>query len=47
MGLAVLVSFLVAGVASAAAALSYAEFAGLIPAAIGILYGTVLSFGYA
>jgi APA family basic amino acid/polyamine antiporter len=32
-GPAVLVSFLVAGIASAAAALSYAEFAGLIPKA--------------
>ena len=32
-GPAVLVSFLIAGVASAAAAFSYAEFAGLIPRA--------------
>ena len=32
-GPAVVISFLVAGVASAAAALSYAEFAGLIPKA--------------
>ncbi|XVQ11280.1 amino acid permease [Spirillospora sp. CA-255316] len=41
-GPAVLVSFLVAGVASAAAALSYAEFAGLIPRA-----GSAYTYGYA
>ncbi|NGO13858.1 amino acid permease [Streptomyces sp. HC44] len=41
-GPAVLVSFLVAGVASAAAALSYAEFAGLIPKA-----GSAYTYGYA
>src|SRR4051812_35698316 len=40
-GPAVLVSFLVAGVASAAAALSYAEFAGLIPRA-----GSAYTYGY-
>lgn len=32
-GPAVLISFLIAGIASAAAALSYAEFAGMIPKA--------------
>ncbi|MCG8965758.1 amino acid permease [Streptomyces sp. CL12-4] len=41
-GPAVLISFLVAGVASAAAALSYAEFAGLIPKA-----GSAYTYGYA
>ncbi|MCF6474784.1 amino acid permease [Nonomuraea sp. MG754425] len=41
-GPAVLVSFLIAGVASAAAALSYAEFAGLIPKA-----GSAYTYGYA
>lgn len=41
-GPAVLVSFLVAGVASAAAAFSYAEFAGLIPRA-----GSAYTYGYA
>jgi APA family basic amino acid/polyamine antiporter len=41
-GPAVLVSFLVAGVASAAAAFSYAEFAGLIPKA-----GSAYTYGYA
>ncbi|GHJ42125.1 amino acid permease [Streptomyces sp. TS71-3] len=41
-GPAVLVSFLIAGVASAAAALSYAEFAGLIPRA-----GSAYTYGYA
>ncbi|WP_086562558.1 amino acid permease [Streptomyces africanus] len=41
-GPAVLVSFLVAGFASAAAALSYAEFAGLIPKA-----GSAYTYGYA
>src|SRR5215212_6614271 len=40
-GPAVLISFLVAGVASAAAALSYAEFAGLIPKA-----GSAYTYGY-
>ncbi|GAB2752841.1 amino acid permease [Sinomonas soli] len=40
-GPAVLVSFLVAGVASAAAALSYAEFAGMIPKA-----GSAYTYGY-
>ncbi|MER8220475.1 amino acid permease [Streptomyces sp. NPDC094143] len=40
-GPAVLVSFLIAGVASAAAALSYAEFAGLIPKA-----GSAYTYGY-
>jgi basic amino acid/polyamine antiporter, APA family len=38
----VLISFLIAGVASAAAALSYAEFAGLIPKA-----GSAYTYGYA
>jgi APA family basic amino acid/polyamine antiporter len=38
----VLISFLVAGVASAAAALSYAEFAGMIPKA-----GSAYTYGYA
>ncbi|MEU9365062.1 amino acid permease [Streptomyces avermitilis] len=41
-GPAVLVSFLIAGFASAAAALSYAEFAGLIPKA-----GSAYTYGYA
>ncbi|WP_409467960.1 amino acid permease [Streptomyces sp. HC307] len=41
-GPAVLVSFLIAGVASAAAALSYAEFASLIPKA-----GSAYTYGYA
>ncbi|MFJ5533870.1 amino acid permease [Streptomyces sp. NPDC093261] len=41
-GPAVLMSFLIAGVASAAAALSYAEFAGLIPKA-----GSAYTYGYA
>ncbi|GAA2879318.1 amino acid permease [Streptosporangium fragile] len=41
-GPAVVVSFLVAGVASAAAAFSYAEFAGLIPKA-----GSAYTYGYA
>ncbi|MEU0336473.1 amino acid permease [Streptomyces sp. NPDC006193] len=41
-GPAVLVSFLVAGVASACAALSYAEFAGMIPKA-----GSAYTYGYA
>jgi APA family basic amino acid/polyamine antiporter len=41
-GPAVLISFLVAGVASAAAAFSYAEFAGLIPKA-----GSAYTYGYA
>ncbi|WP_433340027.1 amino acid permease [Streptomyces sp. CA-253872] len=41
-GPAVLFSFLIAGVASAAAALSYAEFAGLIPKA-----GSAYTYGYA
>ncbi|HWH01741.1 MAG TPA: amino acid permease, partial [Pilimelia sp.] len=41
-GPAVLISFLVAGAASAAAALSYAEFAGLIPKA-----GSAYTYGYA
>ncbi|MFB7495599.1 amino acid permease [Streptomyces sp. NPDC056161] len=41
-GPAVVVSFLVAGLASAAAALSYAEFAGLIPKA-----GSAYTYGYA
>ncbi|WP_372456664.1 amino acid permease [Cellulomonas wangsupingiae] len=40
-GPAVLVSFLVAGLASAAAALSYAEFAGMIPRA-----GSAYTYGY-
>jgi APA family basic amino acid/polyamine antiporter len=40
-GPAVLISFLVAGVASAAAAFSYAEFAGLIPRA-----GSAYTYGY-
>src|SRR4051812_1491550 len=42
VGPAVLVSFLIAGIASAAAALSYAEFAGLIPKA-----GSAYTYGYA
>ncbi|QXJ23287.1 amino acid permease [Actinomadura graeca] len=41
-GPGVLISFLVAGIASAAAALSYAEFAGLIPRA-----GSAYTYGYA
>ncbi|MFZ4206928.1 amino acid permease [Streptomyces griseoincarnatus] len=41
-GPAVLLSFLIAGVASAAAALSYAEFAGMIPKA-----GSAYTYGYA
>ncbi|MGW3498239.1 amino acid permease [Streptomyces sp. NPDC001020] len=41
-GPAVLLSFLIAGLASAAAALSYAEFAGLIPKA-----GSAYTYGYA
>ncbi|MEU4014011.1 amino acid permease [Microbacterium sp. NPDC028030] len=41
VGPAVLVSFLIAGLASAAAALSYAEFAGMIPRA-----GSAYSYGY-
>ncbi|MET8560064.1 amino acid permease [Streptomyces flaveolus] len=41
-GPAVLVSFLIAGVASACAALSYAEFAGMIPKA-----GSAYTYGYA
>ncbi|WP_306211689.1 amino acid permease [Actinoplanes sp. RD1] len=40
-GPAVLVSFLLAGIASAAAALSYAEFAGMIPKA-----GSAYTYGY-
>jgi APA family basic amino acid/polyamine antiporter len=40
-GPAVLVSFLIAGIASAAAAFSYAEFAGLIPRA-----GSAYTYGY-
>jgi APA family basic amino acid/polyamine antiporter len=42
VGPAVLISFLIAGVASAAAAFSYAEFAGLIPKA-----GSTYTYGYA
>ena len=41
-GPAVLISFLLAGIASAAAAFSYAEFAGLIPRA-----GSAYTYGYA
>jgi APA family basic amino acid/polyamine antiporter len=41
-GPAVLISFLLAGIASAAAALSYAEFAGMIPKA-----GSAYTYGYA
>lgn len=41
-GPAVLISFLIAGVASACAALSYAEFAGMIPKA-----GSAYTYGYA
>ena len=40
-GPAVFVSFLIAGLASAAAALSYAEFAGMIPRA-----GSAYTYGY-
>lgn len=40
-GPAVLISFLLAGIASAAAALSYAEFAGMIPKA-----GSAYTYGY-
>jgi APA family basic amino acid/polyamine antiporter len=40
-GPAVLVSFLIAGVASAAAALAYAEFAGMVPRA-----GSAYTYGY-
>ena len=42
VGPAVIVSFLIAGVASACAALSYAEFAGMIPKA-----GSAYTYGYA
>src|SRR4051812_12820800 len=42
VGPAVLVSFLIAGIASAAAAFSYAEFAGLTPKA-----GSAYTYGYA
>ncbi|MCX2730783.1 amino acid permease [Saccharopolyspora sp. NFXS83] len=41
-GPAVLISFLIAGIASAAAAFSYAEFAGMIPKA-----GSAYTYGYA
>lgn len=41
-GPAVLISFLIAGIASGAAAMSYAEFAGLIPKA-----GSAYTYGYA
>ena len=41
-GPAVVISFLIAGIASAAAALSYAEFAGMIPKA-----GSAYTYGYA
>ncbi len=41
VGPAVVISFLVAGLASAAAALSYAEFAGMIPRA-----GSAYTYGY-
>src|ERR671912_1624829 len=41
VGPAVLVAFLVAGLASAAAAVSYAEFAGMIPRA-----GSAYTYGY-
>ncbi|RJQ79095.1 amino acid permease [Pseudonocardiaceae bacterium YIM PH 21723] len=42
VGPAVLISFLIAGIASAAAAFSYAEFAGLIPRS-----GSAYTYGYA
>jgi basic amino acid/polyamine antiporter, APA family len=42
VGPAVIVSFLIAGIASAAAALSYAEFSGMIPKA-----GSAYTYGYA
>ncbi len=42
VGPAVLISFLIAGIASAAAAFSYAEFAGMIPKA-----GSAYTYGYA
>ena len=41
VGPAVLIAFLVAGLASAAAAVSYAEFAGMIPRA-----GSAYTYGY-
>src|SRR6185312_8591356 len=41
-GPAVIIAFILAGVASAAAALSYAEFAGMIPVA-----GSAYTYGYA
>src|SRR3954452_2560153 len=41
VGPSVLVAFLIAGLASAAAALSYAEFAGMIPRA-----GSAYTYGY-
>jgi APA family basic amino acid/polyamine antiporter len=41
VGPAVLIAFLIAGLASAAAALSYAEFAGMIPRA-----GSAYTYGY-
>ncbi|PPK71140.1 amino acid permease-like protein [Actinokineospora auranticolor] len=43
-GPAVVLSFLIAGIASAAAAFSYAEFAGLIPRARA---GSAYTYGYA
>lgn len=42
VGPAVIISFLIAGIASAAAAFSYAEFAGMIPKA-----GSAYTYGYA